>query len=122
MAVCYNKNYMDSFNKVISFVLGLVVVVVFLAVITGRINLRNLSNITRRPTATSTPAKTPTGGPTATPFSTATPKAPVETTAPTAANRFQAAPGTIPSTGLPTATVPLLLSSLMGGFFLRRKK
>lgn len=34
---------MDSFNKIISFVLGLVVVLVFFAVITGRINFKNNS-------------------------------------------------------------------------------
>ena len=38
--ICYNKYYMDSFNKVISFVLGLVVVLVFFAVVTGKINLK----------------------------------------------------------------------------------
>jgi len=32
---------MEGFNKAISFILGLVVVVVFLAVLTGRINLKN---------------------------------------------------------------------------------
>ena len=32
---------MEGFNKAISFILGLVVVVVFVAVLTGRINLKN---------------------------------------------------------------------------------
>ena len=32
---------MEGFNKAISFILGLVVVVVFIAVLTGRINLKN---------------------------------------------------------------------------------
>ena len=35
---------MDSFNKVISFVLGLVVVIVFFLVLTGKINFINKLN------------------------------------------------------------------------------
>lgn len=50
---------MEGFNKAISFILGLVVVVVFIAVLTGRINLKNkipsfTGGIFSRPTLTPT--------------------------------------------------------------------
>ena len=50
---------MEGFNKAISFILGLVVVVVFIAVLTGRINLKNkipsfTGGIFSRPTPTPT--------------------------------------------------------------------
>lgn len=50
---------MEGFNKAVSFILGLVVVVVFVAVLTGRINLKNripsfTGGIFNRPTPTPT--------------------------------------------------------------------
>ena len=53
---------MDNFNRVISFILGLVVVIVFFAVVTGRINLKKpffLSKANVTPTLSITPSPTP---------------------------------------------------------------
>jgi hypothetical protein len=36
-------------------------------------------------------------------------------------NRYQKTPGTIPATGSPTLLLPLLLSGLAGGLFLRSR-
>lgn len=116
---------MDNFNRTISFVLGLVVVIVFLAVISGRINLKNkLSSLTK--SSTTPPPKT--------------------TTMPTPANKkiisqISVAPTsfinnyqtnkpinaqqnnlkTIPNTGLPTILLLLLFSSLLMGFGLKKR-
>ncbi|MBI2641720.1 hypothetical protein HYW87_03960, partial [Candidatus Roizmanbacteria bacterium] len=52
---------MDNFNKILSFVLGLVVVIVFIAVITGRLNLRNrlarVSGVSPTPKQSPTPTR-----------------------------------------------------------------
>jgi len=109
---------MDSFNKVISFVLGLVVVVVFLAIISGKIDLRKTI------TGVSTPKTTSSG------FSLFGSKAiptPTLTTTPTqkqnsAYNQYNTqTPKTIPATGSPTIVLPLLFSALSGGLYLRKK-
>jgi len=52
---------MDSANKVISFVLGLVVVIVFIAVITGRIKLKPPSSLPffRKTAITTSPTPKP---------------------------------------------------------------
>lgn len=119
---------MDSFNKVISFVLGLVVVLVFFAVVTGKINFKSkttsVSSATPTPTQTqkndggffgflkSSPSSTPTPTPTVT-------NIPLSTTK---NNVYKAVPKSIPSAGLPTLFIPLLLSALVGGNFLRSAK
>ncbi|OGK62992.1 hypothetical protein A2334_01600 [Candidatus Roizmanbacteria bacterium RIFOXYB2_FULL_38_10] len=116
---------MEQFNKAISFVLGLIVVVIFLAVATGKINLKG----TKLPFSK---GATPTGKSIVTP----SPKAPlsgqtsytqknnvIPTTKPSsdAFNRRYntTTPSTIPSTG-PALLLPLAVSSLLGGSFLRR--
>ncbi|MEK7633594.1 MAG: hypothetical protein AAB437_02005 [Patescibacteria group bacterium] len=105
---------MDSFNKVISFVLGLVVVLVFFAVVTGKLNL------TGKPSST-TASKTNSffnfgkTSPTQTP--TPTKKPPSIVIIDTNGNQI---PKSIPSTGLPTLFIPTLLSGLIGGNFLRK--
>ncbi|PJA55225.1 hypothetical protein CO165_04710, partial [Candidatus Roizmanbacteria bacterium CG_4_9_14_3_um_filter_33_18] len=55
---------MDSFNKVISFVLGLIVVLVFFAVVTGKINLKSKTSTTStsKSTITPTPIQKSSGG------------------------------------------------------------
>ena len=102
---------MDSFNKVISFVLGLVVVIVFLAIISGKIDLRKritgsggVSLFGSKPTPTLTPTVTPTQKPTAiyNQYNNQTPKK-------------------IPATGSPTIILSLLFSALSGGIYLRKK-
>ncbi|MBI5123775.1 hypothetical protein HZA75_08030 [Candidatus Roizmanbacteria bacterium] len=93
---------MDSFNKVISFVLGLVVVLVFLAVITGKLNLKS------KPFGGSSPTSTPT---------------PTQKPSPTNVynqTSISTAPKSIPATGLPTLFIPMLLAGLVGGGFLRK--
>lgn len=108
---------MDSFNKVISFILGLVVVLVFFAVVTGRLKLPNkLSTIfTRSPTPTPTKAINPT------PISTV--KIDGQTGETVLGNSYKnqpTKPGTIPATGLPVLFIPSLLAVAAGGAFLRK--
>jgi hypothetical protein len=129
---------MDSFNKVVSFILGLVVVLVFLAVITGKLNLRNKppSTITSKPILTPTPAQKNSGGffgffksaISPTPTLTPTQKPPSNTINTNESNVYKQNSQTvqysnaksIPSTGLPTLFIPILLSGLVGGNFLRK--
>ena len=108
---------MDSFNKIISFVLGLVVVLVFVAVITGKLNLKKKTSSTSTPKTTSffnfgraSPTPTPTKKPSST------------VTISTSGNNIYKtpAPKSIPATGLPTLFIPMLLSGLLGSNFLRK--
>lgn len=109
---------MDSFNKVISFILGLVVVLVFVAVITGKINFKKglptLANVT--PTVTPSPTKTPSS------------KVSINPTMSAGSGSYTSynnsgkttTPSKIPSTGLPTLFIPSLLAAATGGSFLRK--
>ena len=123
---------MDSFNKVISFVLGLVVVLVFLAVVTGKLNLKGKSTSTSN--ITPTPVQKNNGGlfgflnrPTLTPTPTQKPY-PISTISVSGNNTYNkygptstpSYPKSIPSTGLPTLFIPILFSGLAGGSFLRK--
>jgi len=126
---------MDSFNKVISFVLGLIVVLVFFAVVTGKINLKSKTSTTStsKSTITPTPIQKSSGGffgffKSASPTPTPTQK-PSSITINTSENNVykqnnQVASTSnaksIPSTGLPTIFIPLLFSGLAGGSFLRK--
>lgn len=125
---------MDSFNKVISFVLGLVVVLVFFAVVTGKINLKGklgtTANITPTPTKTqqknsggffgffksNSPTPTPTQKPSSIVINTN------ENNVYKQNNQLTQYPTakSIPSTGLPTIFIPILFSGLAGGSFLRK--
>ncbi len=120
---------MDSFNKVISFVLGLVVVLVFFAVVTGKINLKSKTSSTANTNTviSPTPVKKNTGGffsflkkvsPTPTP----TQKPLSSITISNAENNTykNTSPKSIPSAGLPTIFIPILFSGLAGGSFLRK--
>ena len=126
---------MDSFNKVISFVLGLVVVLVFFAVITGKINLKSKTSSASKSILTPTPIqKNNTGffgffkstSPTPTP--TQKPSSITKNTNTSENNVYKqynqtpslATPKSIPATGLPTLFIPLLFSGLFGGNFLRK--
>ncbi len=104
---------MDNFNKIVSFVLGLVVIVVFLAVITGRFNLKQ-----KIPLFSSKPTPTPT--------QVVLPSPTISANAPTGTymgnNSYNKAnPSSIPSTGAPTALLPLLLGGLTMGVYLRKR-
>ena len=104
---------MDNLNKTISFVLGLVVVLVFFAVISGRINLKGklpfISN-TKSATVTPTPTKT-----------TSTDQL-VSEKGSYKSNAMVKTPTSIPQTGSPTLLIPILISGLGGGLILRRTK
>ncbi|MFZ6035417.1 MAG: hypothetical protein ACOYUB_04735 [Patescibacteria group bacterium] len=106
---------MDSFNKIISFVLGLVVVIVFFAVVTGRINFKGgLPRLTKT-------SPTPTIAPTTTPSEGSGTKVVVNPTGTLGRYQQQSKSATqIPATGLPTLFIPSLLASAAGGVFLRK--
>ena len=130
--ICYNKYYMDSFNKVISFALGLVVVLVFFAVVTGKINLKSKTSTTAaKTTTTPTPTQKNSGGffgffKSSTPTPTPTTKSASYNTEGTDDNNVYkqntttSSAKSIPSTGLPTLFIPILISGLAGGSLLRK--
>lgn len=104
---------MDSFNKIISFVLGLVVVIVFFAVVTGRINFKGgLPKLTKTsPTPTTSP----------TPSTESGTRVVINPTGTLGRYQQQSKSATqIPATGLPTLFIPSLLASAAGGIFLRK--
>ena len=129
---------MDSFNKVISFVLGLVVVLVFLAVITGKINLKKKPASTLAVTPTpiekksegffgffkpASPTSTQTPNPTQKPSSTVKIEAGVNGSSDYKSynqTSGSSTPKSIPATGLPTLFIPALLSGVLAGSFLRK--
>jgi hypothetical protein len=120
---------MDSFNKVISFVLGLVVVLVFFAVVMGKINLKSktTANVNSKTIISPTPAKKNTSGffsflkkvsPTPTP--TQKPLSSIIINNNENNTYKNTSPKSIPSAGLPTIFIPILFSGLAGGSFLRK--
>lgn len=123
---------MDSFNKVISFALGLVVVLVFFAVVTGKINLKSKTSTTAaKTTITPTPTQKNSGGffgffKSSTPTPTPTTKSTSSNTEETGDNNVYkqntttSSAKSIPSTGLPTLFIPMLISGLAGGSLLRK--
>jgi len=111
---------MDSFNKVLSFILGLVVVIVFFAVLTGRINLKNNFPFMSAKTSPASKAEV-----TPTPVSTVTISNVNQSSAQSTKsyNRYQnniKTPSTIPSTGSPTFLLPFFISTLGAGIYLRK--
>jgi len=110
---------MDNFNKVLSFILGLVVVIVFFAVLTGRINLKkNFRFLSAKTSPTPQTKITPT------PVSTVTISNTSSTQSTTSYNRYQTTnktPSTIPSTGSPTFLLPFFFSTLGAGIYLKKK-
>ena len=125
---------MDNVNKIISFILGLIVVIVFIAIVTGKFNLgksiKSLSSAKVTPTVTPAfihPSTEATNSYVVTPAVTK----PL-TTYPTGSKISQYnsnGSGTqvggrnlsaIPNTGAPTFLIPLVLSMLAGGTFLRK--
>ena len=114
---------MDSFNRVISFVLGLVVVLVFFAVITGRLKLPGKLSSPFSKATTPTPTKTVNPTPISTvKIDSQTGGSVLENNYKTQATPTKAPgkPGTIPATGLPTLFIPSLLAGAAGGAFLRK--
>src|SRR3989338_8014488 len=99
---------MESFNKVLYFILGLVVVLVFIIVFTGRLNLGK----TFRPLAGTTATPTPT----------------VQMNQ-QAGNQQMTSKGgtvtkvqTIPATGSPAHILFLAVPTFLSGFYLRKRK
>ncbi len=119
---------MEGLNKIISLFLGLIVVVIFFAIITGRIDLKNrfpkLGSLLTKPTAKPTPS-------TGKPKPKITIRVTSESTEPTnqyskkailtPAQKYSKIT-TIPATGAPTILLPIAFSTFLGGMFLRRKK
>lgn len=102
---------MDGFNRIISFVLGLVVVIVFFAVVTGRINFKG--GLPKLTGATATPTKSASTTPT--PISKI-----VIPTGSYGSYKNNGKATSIPATGLPTLFVPSLIAGALGGAFLRK--
>src|SRR3990167_7175824 len=137
---------MENFNKVLSFVLGLVVVIVFVIVLSGRINLRSdifTGKKTPTPTAKlATPSPSPTPKedkngffsrlfsrkpkitPTPTIVTQPTPTAIVITETGSQHSQKGGAQGVkeIPATGAPSILLPLFGSSALLGIYLRKRK
>ena len=120
---------MDNINKLISFGLGLIVVVVFLAVVTGKINLgKNITKLTGKTSPTPTKTKTTTSNEMnnykdSTAKITPASSLIVQDTTNKAYSTYQTgekAPSTIPATGVPTLLIPLLLSGIGSGVLLKK--
>jgi len=113
---------MDNFNKMFSFILGLIVVTVFLAVFTKRLNIgQNISRLTGKKTAIT---------PTTAPLSAKEKAKERQSPLPAAKNTYTSPkPGVnkyqntkaIPATGSPTALLLLASVGLIGGIYLKNK-
>ncbi len=120
---------MEQFNKALSFILGLIVVAVFIVVASGKINLKNIgfpkAKTTTKTVAspTPTPKKTPTTAGTTSNSQTGTStqqNANYHSYASNGTTKGGApVPSSIPNTGVPIVLFPALLSSLSAGIFLR---
>lgn len=134
---------MSGFNKATSFILGLIVVLVFLFVFGSRVNLSDKLLAFKNVKATPTPkiiTVTPTPIAKKKGFfeslfarkTTPTPKitkivennvkgTASSTTTTTATSAMTTQPKTIPQTGSPTVLLPILISALGSGIYLRKK-
>lgn len=117
---------MDNVNKIISFVLGLIVVVIVLLLVTGRLNIFKGGNFfAARGNTSTTPTPTKVGGQST--KTTPTPKRIAQNTAPTTQSggndQEEIGSGnikTIPSTGAPTVVLVFSGIILIGGMYLRK--
>ncbi|MEI6533557.1 MAG: hypothetical protein WCO06_07025 [Candidatus Roizmanbacteria bacterium] len=106
---------MDNFNKIISFILGLIVVIVFIVILARRGTFSGTGPIVKNVTPTVV-APTPI-------------KIIAQTVSPTpivninykTGERVTGSVTTIPNTGAETMLIPLVISALGAGFFLKRK-
>lgn len=114
---------MEGINRAVSFILGLAVVIVLIALISGRLNLKNkLSQLTKAGAGnTPTPTAIKTTKPTIYPAQ-ISPQPTIISYKPSVGGPQVKTPTTIPSTGLPTIFLPLAFSLLVGGLHLRRAK
>ena len=138
---------MEQFNKALSFILGLVVVAVFIIVASGKFNLKGMIFPKTQTATNSIPTVTPyiTPKPTSKPWfsffnptATPTPKPTVKPTItpkPTTNTAYtnnshndpnyhpysgSSAPTSIPNTGIPIVLFPLFGTSLLTGIFMKR--
>ena len=116
---------MDQFNKALSFILGLVVVAVFIVVASGKFNFKNIS-LFKGKTPTASVSPTPSASPTKTPAqSTQTSTSVVVqtksgtfvTVTPTYNPSFHAYNGTTAPTSIPKTGVPIVFFPLLGAAF-----
>lgn len=115
---------MDSFNKVLSFVLGLIVIVVIFAVISSKLKLGDRLGILtlRNPTPTVTLSPTTVPTPTLTFFDTVNnevSKGGVKQVTPMPVSSTSKV-SQIPSTG-PELLLPFALSTLLAGAYLKKR-
>ncbi|PIV08421.1 hypothetical protein COZ40_01295 [Candidatus Roizmanbacteria bacterium CG_4_10_14_3_um_filter_39_13] len=128
---------MDQFNKALSFILGLVVVAVFIVVASGKFNFKGLSlpksktaiNTTPKPTSKpwfsfNQPTTKPTAKPTSTPKINTLSKGGVQQQNQQDPNyrsySGSQVPTSIPNTGVPIVLFPLFGTSLLTGIFMRK--
>jgi len=124
---------MDQFNKALSFILGLVVVAVFIVVASGKFNFKGLSlpksktaiNITPKPTSKPWFSfNQPTSKPTSTPKINTFSKGGVQQQNQQDPNyrsySGSQVPTSIPNTGVPIVLFPLFGTSLLTGIFMRK--
>lgn len=124
---------MDGLNKIISLVLGLIVVVVIVAIIVGRLNLgKRFASVTKGGLAAAFPSATPGGtrtspspsptvtggGPTATPTPTGTTRPFPTRVVPTGTTKG-GQPTNIPKTG-PEGLLLMAVVGIGGGIILKR--
>jgi len=120
---------MEQFNKALSFILGLIVVAVFIVVASGKINFKNFSFPKAKVATKATLSPTPTPNQSQIIVATNTNN---QTGAGTMQNEnFHSyasngttkggatVPASIPNTGVPIVLFPALISSLSAGIFLR---
>lgn len=124
---------MEQFNKALSFILGLIVVAVFIIVASGKFNIKGLnlaksvSKAKITPTVTPTPAKK-----SATTLNKTTTNITSKSTSNTQTTKQvdpnfhsysgSTVPTSIPNTGVPIVMFPLLGSSLITGILIKRSQ
>lgn len=111
---------MDGLNKIISFILGLVVVIVFFAVVTGKISFKKgVPIFSATATLSGTPTPTPASGSAGKVTSIKISESPTSSNKIVFTNNTSTTKS-IPSTGLPLFFIPSLLASAGAGAFLRK--
>lgn len=130
---------MEQFNKALSFILGLVVVAVFIVVASGKFNFKGINvpksginttaTVTPKPTSKPwfsfgkpvvTPTAKPTQRPTSTPMSVANSKTPSQQDPNFHSYSGANTPTSIPNTGIPIVLFPLFGTSLITGIFMKK--
>lgn len=130
---CIISNLMDNFNRILSFIIGLVVVMIVVAIVANRLNMgrkvSTLSNSLKRSTPTPSPLE---NSPTTTgynaklsPTSTVVARQNITATQTKTGTAYTTKGGvpsssTIPSTGASTLLIPLALGGSFLGGLLRK--